>query len=233
MKNIAIILAGGSGKRFENATPKQFFKILNKTVIEYSIDIFEANHNIDEIAIVIHKDYFIDIEKIIKQKNYKKVKKVLAGGAERYMSSLAAIKNYENCEECNLIFHDAVRPLVNERIINDVVESLKKYNAICTAIPCTDTIMEVEKDGELIHNIPNRENLRRVQTPQAFKLSTIANAYKIALQDPFFISTDDCAVVIKYLPYEKIYVVKGEVSNIKLTHKEDIFIIENFISNFL
>ena len=229
MKNIAIILAGGKGMRFENSLPKQFFKILNKTVIEYSIEAFETNKNIDEIAVVIHKDYFADIEEITIRNNYKKVKKILAGGDERYMSSLAAIKNYENCEECNLIFHDAVRPLVSANIINRVIAALENYNAVATAIACTDTIIEVEGNGELIHNIPNRGLLRRIQTPQAFKLSTIAQAYNIAIRDLSFTSTDDCGVVKKYLPNEKIYIVQGDERNIKITYKEDIMFVERLL----
>ena len=112
---------------------------------------------------------------------WKKVKKILQGGKERYHSSLSAIESYAGTE-CNLIFHDAVRPLVSQRIINDVVTALDTYQAIDVALPSADTIIEVE--GDFICQIPDRSRLRRGQTPQAFDLETIRKAYEIALKDP-------------------------------------------------
>ena len=226
MKNIAIILAGGIGNRLGNSIPKQFFKVAGKTVIEHTVDVFERCEKIDEIAVVIYQSGVMHIEEMILTNNWKKVKKILLGGDERYMSSLSAINAYKGEKNCNLIFHDAVRPLVNERIINDVISALKKYNAVNTAVPATDTIIEVENNAELIRSIPNRSNLRRGQTPQGFKLETITRAYEIALQNKNFVSTDDCGVVIKYLPDEKVYVVRGEEFNLKLTYKEDAFLLD-------
>jgi 2-C-methyl-D-erythritol 4-phosphate cytidylyltransferase len=154
------------------------------------------------------------------------VKKIIKGGNERYASSLAAIKEYQQFQEYNLIFHDAVRPLVSDKIIHDVVEALEKYNAVAIAIPTTDTIFEVDESHHFIKNIPNRSCLFRAQTPQAFKVKTIQKAFDLALQDPHFQSTDDCGIVAKYLSNEKIYVVQGETNNMKLTYKEDIFLLE-------
>lgn len=222
-KNIAIILAGGRGIRLGSDQPKQFIKIAGKKVIEHTIEVFEQHPEIDEIAIVTNPDYIRDTEKIMVDNLYPKVKKVLAGGAERYDSSLAAINAYED-EDVNLIFHDAVRPLVSQRIISDCIEALNKFNAVDVAVKTTDTIIEV-KDS-LIQNIPDRSLLNNGQTPQAFKKRTIKKAYDIALEDPNFKATDDCGVVKKYLPQEDIYVVEGEGYNMKLTYKEDIFLLD-------
>ena len=224
-KNIAIILAGGIGSRLGLSTPKQFFKVAGKTVIEHTIDAFENNSHIDEIAIVSNPYYISDIENIITKNNWKKVKKILNGGAERYYSSLSAIKAYEG-SDANLIFHDAVRPLVSQRILNDVVAALKNHAAIDVAMPATDTI--IETDGDFIQNIPNRSKLKRGQTPQAFHINVISKAYEIALQDPKFNVTDDCGAVVKYLPEIPVYVVVGEESNMKLTYKEDTYLIDKF-----
>lgn len=224
--NIAVILAGGVGSRMGYGTPKQFFKVAGKTVIEHTIDAFETATQIDEIAIVINEAFIGQLEEIVLKNSWKKVKKILRGGSERYMSSLSAIQAYEQYDDCNLIFHDAVRPLVNHRIIEDVIKALKKYNAVDVAVPATDTIIEVNETGELISKIPNRKLLRRGQTPQGFKLSVIRKAYEKALQDPDFISSDDCGTVIKYLPDEPVYVVEGEESNMKLTYKEDTFLLD-------
>lgn len=224
-KNVAIILAGGIGSRLGLSTPKQFFKVAGKMVVEHTVDTFESNPHIDEIAIVSNPFYISDFESIIIKNGWKKVKKVLKGGQERYHSSLSAIKAYEG-SEVNLIFHDAVRPLVSQRIINDVIEALGTYTAIDVAMPATDTIIEVK--GDFIHRIPDRSKLKRGQTPQAFHLETISRAYDIALKDKDFKVTDDCGVVVKYLPEEPVYVVTGEESNMKLTYKEDTYLIDKF-----
>lgn len=224
--NIAVILAGGLGTRLEYSTPKQFFKVAGKSVIEHTIDVFENNQKIDEIAIVIHESLVLEIENLILNNSWKKVKKVLNGGKERYESSLVAINSYSSQPDSNIIFHDAVRPLVSNRIINDVIIALGKYNAVDVALPATDTIIQVDKTGKFIENIPNRNYLRRGQTPQGFKLDIIKKAYDIGLNDENFRSSDDCGIVVKYLPKEKVYVVLGEESNLKLTYKEDTYLLE-------
>lgn len=223
MKNIAIILAGGTGQRLGDNTPKQFLKLAGKKVIEHTLDVFQNHPLIDEIAVVSNPLYITEVESILLKNQYTKLKKILSGGKDRYHSSLAAIRAYT--EEVNLIFHDAVRPLVNDRIISDCIMALEKYNAVDVAIKTTDTIIQVD-DVNCIIGIPDRNCLRNGQTPQAFKKSIIARAYDLALQDPNFSTTDDCGVVYKYLPDEPVFVVQGEQFNMKLTYKEDLFLLD-------
>ena len=225
-KNIAVILAGGTGSRLGSSAPKQIFKVAGKMVIEHTIDVFNHHPLIDEIAVVIHPDYENMMEEIVLKNQWQKVKKILKGGSERYQSSLSAIKAYNHQPDTNLIFHDAVRPLINPQIIDEVVFALKKYNAVDVAVAATDTIIQVNDSGNEITSIPNRNFLRRGQTPQAFKLSVIEKAYEYALQDPEFVCTDDCGTVIKYLPEEPVFVVRGAESNMKLTYKEDTFLMD-------
>ena len=222
-RNIAIILAGGVGSRLGMSTPKQFFKVAGKMVVEHTIDVFERNQHIDEIAIVSNPALVADFENIVLRNKWRKVKKILKGGAERYYSSLSAITAYQN-EDANLIFHDAVRPLVSQRIIDDVVKALDTHRAVNVAVPSADTIIEV--DGDFITNIPDRSRLRRGQTPQAFDRQLISDAYDKALKDPNFRTTDDCGVVRTYMPEEPIFVVRGEESNMKLTYREDTYMMD-------
>ena len=222
--NIAVILAGGSGTRLGNDVPKQFLKVAGKQVIEHTIDVFEKSPEIDEICIVSKPDYVATVEELVVKNKYKKVKKILNGGKERYDSSLAAINAYTD-DETNMLFHDAVRPLVNDRIIHDCIEALRHYNAVDVAAKTTDTIISVTED-ECIDFIPNRANLRNGQTPQCFKRGTIKKAYELALADPNFVTTDDCGTVRRYLPQEPIFVVAGENSNMKLTYLEDLFLLD-------
>ncbi len=231
MKNIAIILAGGKGTRFGNQLPKQLTKLGDKTIIEHSIEAFHNCKSIDEIAIVIHSDFVEHIKTIVNKNNYEKVKHILAGGKERSDSSIAAIKAYAdvpNSDCYKMIFHDAVRPFITEAIIQKVIAGLDTVNAVNVGIPATDTIIEVST-MEHITNVPNRENLRQAQTPQAFRFNTIKKAYAIALTDNQFKATDDCGVVLKYLPEEPILVVEGSPENIKVTYKLDMLIAEKLL----
>lgn len=222
--NVAVILAGGSGSRLGNDVPKQFLKVAGKQVIEHTLDVFENCAQIDEICVVSKPDYVNDVEALVVKNQYKKVKKVLNGGKERYHSSLAAIDAYTD-DNINMLFHDAVRPLINERIINDCIEALKTYNAVDVAAKTTDTIISVDSK-ECIEFIPNRANLRNGQTPQCFKRGTIKRAYELALADPNFTTTDDCGTVKRYLPEEPIFVVEGDNANMKLTYVEDLFLLD-------
>ena len=226
--NIAVVLAGGSGRRIGGDLPKQFIEVNGRAIIEYSIDAFEKCDGIDEIAVVVNKDFVAEMNKIVARNSWTKLKKILDGGKERSDSSLSAIRAYEGTN-CNLIFHDAVRPLVSQRIIADVIAALKNYNAVAVSVPSTDTIVEVDESGKFIGRIPNRSAFRCQQTPQAFGYEIIVKAYKLAEEDSKFVATDDCGVVSRYLPAEKIFIVDGDDSNIKITYKKDLKILEMLV----
>lgn len=227
-KNIAVVLAGGSGRRIGGDLPKQFLQVGGRRIIEYSIEAFEKNAGIDEIAVVVNKDFVSLMEEIAVANSWSKLKHILNGGNERSDSSMSAILAYEGID-CNLIFHDAVRPMVSQRIISDVVSALETYDSIAVAVPATDTIVSVDESGRMISEILQRSLLRCQQTPQAFRYETIAEAYKLALADSNFVATDDCGVVSRYLPNEKIFIVDGEDSNIKVTYPKDLSLLENLI----
>ncbi len=223
--NIAIILAGGVGSRLGLSTPKQFFKVAGKMVIEHTVDAFERNPHIAEVAIVSNPFYVADVENMVLRNKWRKVKKILKGGKERYDSSLSAIRAYSG-RDVNLVFHDAVRPLVSQRIIDDVAAALLRYEAVDVTLPAVDTIVEAE--GDHIAAIPDRSRLQRGQTPQAFRLNVIEQAYERALRDPALRVTDDCGVVVKYMPEVPVHLVPGEESNMKLTYKEDTYLLDKF-----
>ena len=221
MKNVAVILAGGTGKRMGAYLPKQFLKIAGKSIIEHSIAIFEKHEGISEVCVVIHSNFVADVERIVSEAGFKKVNKILCGGKERCDSSLAAISAYENEQDVNLIFHDAVRPFVNQSIIDDVVAGLAAGKSVAVAIPSTDTIFKLN-DEKCIESVPPRDFLYRAQTPQAFACKIIKQAYDLALNDPNFKATDDCGVVLRYMPDEAIHIVEGDEKNIKITFEQDL-----------
>lgn len=227
MRNIAIILAGGSGSRFGADMPKQFLKVAGKMIIEHTIEAFERHPQIDEIALVSRKDFIEEMEQLAPKNGYRKLRKVLCGGKERYHSSLAAIEAYTNDDD-RLLIHDGVRPLISERVITDCIKALDTFDAVDVAVPTTDTIIELSEDGS-ISRIPQRRLLRNVQTPQCFRRETIARAFELALKDPDFFPTDDCSLVHKYLPETPIRVVEGEPTNIKITYPEDLALAERML----
>lgn len=227
--NIAVLLAGGSGRRMGGSEPKQFIQIANRTILEHSIRAFHQHPGIDEIVIVAHADYLERIQHI--SAPYPKVAHIVPGGKERYDSTLAALNLYRNHplrQQISLLIHDAVRPLVTQRIISDCLSALHDYNAVDVAIPCTDTIVEVDAEGRICR-IPSRAMLRNVQTPQCFRFDTIELAYSIGLKDAAFVTTDDCGVVHRYLPNEPIFVVNGDTTNIKVTYPSDLILAEKIL----
>lgn len=228
-RNIAVILAGGSGSRLGADVPKQFLEIDGRTILEYSVAVFDNHPDIDAIVIVSREDYIDKVREIVARRGYRKVEKIISGGKERYQSSLAAIAEYEDDDV--LLFHDAVRPLLSKRIIDDCLAAMEKYNAVDVAFNTTDTIIQVNSDN-CICSIPDRNFLRNGQTPQVFRRRVIAEAYRIALQDSAFKTTDDCGVVLRYLPNEPVYVVPGEARNMKVTFKEDIAQIQHLMQMF-
>ncbi len=220
-KNLAIILAGGSGERFKGDIPKQFLKLAGKTVIEHTIDVFEKSRKIDAIYIVVNPHYYNQMLSIVEKSGYKKVRKILKGGNSRQESSkigiFAADDNFEN-----VLIHDAVRPFVSDEIIERVIKGLKKYNAVDTAVSSPDTIIKINKKSE-IEFIPERKFLKRGQTPQGFKLKIIKKAHELSEKEVFLGATDDCSLVLKY-GLSKVLVVDGSNDNIKITYPIDIYI---------
>lgn len=225
MKNIAIILASGTGERFGENIPKQFYQFEGKTLLEHAIDAFEKNKNIDEIILVTNPKFRDLAENILNKNDYKKITKVLNGGKTRVESSY--IGTSEAPEEANVLIHDAVRAFVTQKIIDDNIEALKKHEAIGTAIESIDTIIQVDENN-VITAIPPRKFLKRVQTPQSFRANLIKKAHELALKDKNASFTDDCGLILRY-NLAPIHIVDGDEINLKITQKNDLKIIENLL----
>ena len=234
MTNIAVILAGGIGARVGGNTPKQLLPLQDgKSVLEHAVDAFEQSPHIQEICIVMHPDYIMHAEQMLLANAWQKVSHIIPGGKERWESSVQAIKllgDEAKGEQVNLLLHDAARPFVSQEIIARVCEALEEHEAVTVAIPSTDTVYEMV-DGK-VARIPNRATIMRAQTPQAFRLELIAEAYAKALGADIcdvpacsachLPATDDCGIVHEHMPQVPIYIVEGEEHNKKITFKEDI-----------
>ncbi len=222
---IAVLLAGGSGSRMNSTTPKQFLLLPDgRSVIEHTVDSFESSPEVEEICIVMNEDWIDRMNKLVTQNGWHKVRHVIAGGRERYLSSLAAIECYleRADDDFAILLHDAARPYVSQRIISDVAAAMLQHDAVAVGIPSTDTIWQVNPYNATIQRIPERAFMWRAQTPQAFRFSLLRDAYQRALQDPQFSATDDCGVVVRYAPEVQIHIVRGDVENIKITYPNDL-----------
>ncbi|MEW2384531.1 bifunctional cytidylyltransferase/SDR family oxidoreductase [Micromonospora sp. NPDC047707] len=219
-RTVAVILAGGTGTRLGLGIPKQLLKVAGKPIIEHTLAVFEAAPEIDEIVVMMAAGHVPDAERIVQRAGFRKVTTLVEGGDTRNATTRLAL-DVIGAGDCNILFHDAVRPLVSGRIIRECVNALWTYSAVDVAIPSADTIIQVD-DDECITDIPVRSRLRRGQTPQAFRSGTIREAYRRAEGDPDFAATDDCGVVLRYLPGTPIKVIDGADENIKVTHPVDV-----------
>ena len=230
METVAVILAAGSGSRTGLSTPKQFLLLGGKTVLEHSVQTFHDHPGIDQVVIVTSTEFIPKVQDMVKADNWTKVTAVLPGGKERFDSSLAAVHHFSNNPDLVMLFHDAARPLVSARIISDTLKAMETFNAVDVAIPAVDTIVQCDVAGTVMESVQNRNLLWCMQTPQGFRQKTIARAYEIALKDPAFTATDDCGTVLRYLPNEKVGIVRGSERNIKLTYADDLPLLEFLLS---
>jgi ribitol-5-phosphate 2-dehydrogenase (NADP+) / D-ribitol-5-phosphate cytidylyltransferase len=218
-----VVLAGGTGTRVGLSIPKQLIKIAGKPIIEHTIAAMQASPVVDEILVMMAPGYLDEVRSIVRAGGYDKVSQILEGAGTRNDTTRAALAALGEAE-CNVLLHDAVRPLVSQTIIAANVEALQTYEAVDTAITSADTVVEVDGEAGTIADVLPRHRLRRGQTPQSFRLSTIRAAYEKAAQDAGFTSTDDCTVVLRYLPEVPIAVVPGHERNMKVTEPIDVYI---------
>lgn len=221
----AEILAGGSGKRFGNKElPKQYMMLGTKPIIVHTIEQFILNPRINKIVVCTPKDWIGYTEDLInKYLPNNDMVEITAGGSTRNESIMNGCKYIEEKYGLNdddvVITHDAVRPFINQRIIEDNIKAVKKFDAVDTVIPATDTIIESEKEG-LISSIPNRDNLYYGQTPQSFNIKKLMHLYESLTSEEKDILTDACKIFV--LKKEKVKVVMGETFNIKITTVFDL-----------
>jgi len=220
---VAVVLAGGAGTRVGLGLPKQLLKIAGRTIIEHTLDALHRSTEIDEILVAM-TPAFIDRLDALLGARYPKLLPLVAGGASRNDSTKRAIAALTTRHtECKVLFHDAVRPFLDEQTVTNCVRALDHAVAVDVVIESADTIVIVD-DDDFLTDIPDRAMLRRGQTPQGFLLSTIAAAYRCAGADEHAPATDDCSVVLKYLPGTAVKAVRGAEHNMKITHPLDMVI---------
>lgn len=224
---IAVILAGGVGVRAGLGMPKQLARIAGKSILEHTVAAVCSSPAVDEVLVMMERAHLAEAAALQDSGRYPKLTGVYPGGETRNDTTrlaLEAVAARSGGADAKVLFHDAVRPFLSHRILKDCVDALDRFDAVDTAIPSADTIIQVGDTRAVITDVPRRDRLRRGQTPQAFRLETIRRAYAAAAQDPGFTATDDCTVVLRYLPEVPIYVVDGSEENMKITQAIDVFL---------
>ena len=221
MANIALLIAGGSGSRMKQDIPKQFLTVNERPVIVYTLEAFEKHPEIDEIAVVCVESWENVLWAYAKQFNINKLKYVTKGGKNGQDSIRNGVFELEKhyADDDIVLIHDAIRPMVSAEIISDNIRVCREYGNAITVIPCAEAMLRTE-DGIESSALYPRDNLKRTQTPQAFKLVEICNLHRRALETGITNSVASCTLKVEM--GEKVYFSRGSEKNIKLTTVEDI-----------
>lgn len=225
-KHTAIVLAAGKGSRMQSAVPKQYLELCGKPVLYYSLAAFEESF-VDEIILVTGKD---DIscckEQIVERYGFQKVTKIIAGGAERYLSVYQGLLA---AEEADYIYiHDGARPFVDAAILSDAKACVEQYQACVAGMPVKDTIKIVDAE-DFAKETPERKYVWQVQTPQVFSYALVREAYDMLMEDRDAYSVTDDAMVVETMLNYPVKLFQASYKNIKITTPEDLQIAELFV----
>ncbi len=224
----AAVLAGGSGLRMGGNMPKQFLSVGDRPIIIRSIEAFLASGSVDKIFVAVSSD-FLDytgelIEKYIGDVGIS----VVVGGKNRNETLLNVLRSIHNISDDDVILtHDAVRPFIDKRIIDENISAVREYGACNTVIPAVDTILR-SSDGKFIESVPVRSEIFHAQTPQSFSVKKILSLYENLSDEELETFTDSCSVFLS--AGERVFLVTGDRNNIKLTYPEDMERAENIIN---
>ena len=223
MKHIAVIFAGGSGKRMNTvAKPKQFLDLNGKPIIIYTTEIFDNLPEIDGIVVVCLESWIPYLKKLIRKFEITKVVDIIPGGdtgqESIYNGIVSAAKHFS--EDDMVLIHDGVRPLINEKAILDNIKTVEQYGSCITCIPATETLVVKQEDGSL--EIPARNNSLIARAPQSFIIKDILSAHNRARTENRHDFIDSCTMMSHY--GYKLHTIIGPMENIKITTPTDFFV---------
>jgi len=215
MSLFLILLAAGDSKRFRSNTPKPYNKVNGRTLLEYSLSSFSNIKKIKKTIIVYNKKH----RKYINKLNLKNVVKI-KGGKTRQESTFKALKKIKKMGCKKVLIHDAARPFPSNKTIKEVISKLKNNHAVVPTIRINDATKRVKKN--IIFKNIRRDTLNFSQTPQGFTFSKIYEKHKENLNESF---DDDSSLFTNY--GEKVLVIDGNKTNLKITDKEDFAIFKS------
>ncbi len=235
MRTVAVVLAGGTGSRFGSDLPKQLQVLGGATLLGRCVETFGQAPGVDDVLVVTAAELTGQVRGQLAGST--RLVEVIEGGVARTDSTQralgwlkSAVAAAEPGQDWKVLFHDAARPLVDQKIIANCIAALDRWDAVGVVVPSADTIVQLA-DGAFDRILP-RDSLARCQTPQGFRLSVITRAYELAAADPEFAgsaATDDCGVVLRYLPDVPVGTVGGSERNLKITYPADLAIAQTLL----
>lgn len=229
MKNYLILLAGGVGKRMGAEIPKQFLKVDGKPIIVYSIENFQRNEQIDKIVIVCVNEWIPYVKELIEEYKLSKVEWVIEGGSTGHDSirnGVFFLKDKIQPKDY-IVIHDAVRPILPQKAINEVLCVAHNCGNASSSIVCHPPIVYTEDFKSGISDI-DREHVMLTASPQVYRFDIALKCYEMAEKDNKHDFTFTSSLLIHY--GERIYFAKGTTSNIKITQKEDLALFEALLN---
>lgn len=212
----AIILAAGKSTRMGDGIDKAFLSLVNKPVVAWSLIAFERSPEIDRIILVVRKDQLIGAKAVVKMFGISKLDKIVAGGNKRQESVQAGLAACD-LDTRYVVVHDGARPCVTSELVSEVVKAVKRVDAVTVGRPVVDTLKSCAK-GTTVTETVSRDRLWAVQTPQAFQMRVLRDAYRKL--DPKVEVTDDCQAV--ELAGGTVKIVESLKPNIKVTTPDDL-----------
>jgi len=228
-RTVAVVVAGGTGTRVGSVLPKQLLELGGTTILARALAAFEGCDAVDEIIVMMAPSHLEEASRLVERHRLVKVAAVLPGASTRHATTLAALETLGETE-CHVLVHDAARPLVPEAVIRRVAEALADHPAVSPVVPVTDTVYRVADGGAAVEAVVPRQLLRRAQTPQGFHLSLLRTAHRRAAERPDVDVTDDCDVVLRFVPGTTVHLVEGDPVNIKVTEAVDLRVAESLIA---
>lgn len=220
-KVTAIILAAGNSVRYGQNRNKNLEIVNNQTILEYSLKEFNKNKKVDDIIIATKKSDLEEINKIIYKTRSSKPIKAVIGGSTRQES----VYNSINSTDSNIvIIHDAARPMIKQEYIDNCINEMENFKGVTIGVKSKDTIKIASNDG-IIEQTTNRANTWIIQTPQCFDRLSLLEAHDKFKNAPDI--TDDCMILEKN--NEKVKIISGDYSNIKLTTFDDLNLVNEFL----
>lgn len=223
----AAVLAGGSGLRMGGSLPKQFLEVAGKPIIIRSIQAFIESGSVDKIFVAVSADFYDYTSELISKHLGDSSVTVVVGGKNRNETLLNVLHSIDDISDDDIILtHDAVRPFINKRIIDENISAAREYGACNTVVSAVDTILR-STDGKFIESVPVRSEIFHAQTPQSFGVKKLLSLYEKLSDDEMETFTDSCSVFLA--AGERVFLVTGDRNNIKLTYPEDMERAENII----
>lgn len=222
--NYAVLLAGGKGERLHNELEKPLVSVLNRPLFSYPLDVFENETLIDYIILVINPEKEEFYRNFINEHHYTKILAIIEGGKTRHLSSKNALNFLKDITSDNdyIIFHDVARALLHQEDLSNFLLTLKEHNALCMASPLKDTIVQVKQNN--IETYLNRDVIKIIETPQAFKAKLLFESYKKAKNIDY---SDNTKVFLD--AGNEVDLIYSKHLNIKITTPSDLELFKAYL----